>query len=182
MALYISGSNRKGNCYRILNDLRNEGDTLIALADKSINYCLGCNACMDYLDSYCIMEDDDMQEIYDEILKNDEIIIATPIYMNHITGILKNMIDRLNPFCWHDEMLLGKTVYLITVGQMDEEENADIAENIKEYFEGIGEFLGFKVKFLRNFTSGDIRTSDNITKMYKNYEAIIRKLKREIEN
>ena len=178
--LYINGSNRKGNCSKILNDLKNKDDKLIELSDKSINYFLGCNACMNELKEYCVI-DDDMQEIYEEILKVDKIVIASPIYMNHITGLLKNVIDRFNPFSWHDDLLKGKTIYLITIGQMNEEENKDIARNIKEYFESIGEFMGFKTIFLKNFTSGDIETIDDVTKMYDDYEQIIEKLKEKIE-
>ena len=88
MVLFINGSNRKGNCSRILNDLKEKDDKLIELSDKSINYCLGCNACLSELKSHCIIEDD-MQEIYEYILEVDKIVIATPIYMNHITGLLK---------------------------------------------------------------------------------------------
>lgn len=178
--LYINGSNRKENCSRILNDLKNENDKLIELADKSINYCLGCNTCMNEIKEHCVIEDD-MQEIYGEILKADKIVIASPIYMNHITGLLKNVIDRFNPFSWHDYLLKGKTIYLITVGQMDEEENKEVAINIKEYFESIGEFMRFKTIFLKNFTSGDIETIDDVTKMYDDYEQIIEKLKEKIE-
>lgn len=179
MALYISGSNRKGNCFKILNDLKEKDDKLISLADKNINYCLGCNSCMNKLEEYCVIEDD-MQEIYEEILKVDKIIIASPIYMNHITGLLKNMIDRFNPYSYYDNLLKDKTIYLITVGQMNEEENEDIARNIKEYFESIGEFMGFKTVFLKNFTSGDIETIDDVTKMYDNYEEIIEELKNKV--
>ena len=178
--LYINGSNRKGNCSKILNDIKNKNDKLIELSDKSINYCLGCNACWNELKEYCVI-DDDMQEIYEEILKVDKIVIASPIYMNHVTGLLKNVIDRFNPFSWHDDLLKGKTIYLITIGQMNEEENKDIARNIKEYFESIGEFMGFKTIFLKNFTSGDIETIDDVTKMYDDYEQIIEKLKEKIE-
>ena len=64
---------------------------------------------------------------------------------------------------------------------MKEEENKDIARNIKEYFESIGEFMGFKTIFLKNFTSGDIETIDDVTKMYDDYEQIIEKLKEKIE-
>lgn len=179
MALYINGSNRKGNCSKILNSLKEKDEKLIELADKSINYCLGCNACMNDLEEYCVIEDD-MQEIYEEILKNDKIVIASPIYMNHITGLLKSMIDRFNPFCWHDDLLKGKIIYLITVGQMNEEENEEIAINIEKYFESIGEFIGFNTVFLKNFTSGDIETIDDVTKMYDNYEEIIKELKEKI--
>lgn len=180
MSLFINGSNREKNCYTILKDMMNEEDKLISLASKHINYCLGCNACMKGLKKYCVLEDD-MQEIYKEILETDKIVIATPIYMNHITGILKNVIDRLNPYSSHEDLLKGKTIYLITVGQMNEKENKDIAKNIQEYFESIGEFMEFKTVFLKNFTSGDIKTIDDIKKMYKDYEQIIENLKEKIE-
>lgn len=41
--------------------------------------------------------------------------------------------------------------------------------------------MGFKTIFLKNFTSGDIETIDDVTKMYDNYEQIIEKLKEKIE-
>lgn len=182
MILYISGSNRKKNCYKILEDLKGENDKLIALADKNIQYCLGCNTCMNNLEEYCVI-DDDMRGIYHEMKKADKIVIATPIYMNHISGILKNVIDRLNPYSSHDELLRGKTVYIITVGQMDEEENEEIADNIKTYFESLAEedFIDFNVVFLRNLSSGDIETIDDVTKNYDNYYQIIEELKQKIE-
>lgn len=176
MVLYINGSNRKKNCFKILSDLKEEEDKLISLANKSIKYCLGCNACANGLEKYCIIEDD-MQEIYESMIKASKIVIASPIYMNHITGILKNVIDRFNPYNSHEELLKGKIVYIITVGQMEEEENEDIAGNIKSYFESIGEFMEFKTIFLKNFTSGE---TDDVKKMYNNYEEIIKELKGKI--
>ncbi len=179
MNLYINGSNREKNSYTILKSIMGKEDKLISLAGKKINYCLGCNACRNDLNDYCIIKDD-MQEIYNEILKADKIVIATPIYMNYITGILKNLIDRFNPYSCHDDLLKGKTIYLITVGQMNEKENEEIATNIKKYFESIGEFMGFKTVFLKNFTSGDIENIDSVIKMYDNYEEIINELKDKI--
>lgn len=176
MNLYINGSNRNQNCYKILNDLKETDDILFSLADKNINYCLGCSSCRNGLESFCVIEDD-MQELYQNMVEAEKIIMATPIYMNHITGILKNVIDRWNPFGSHDELLKGKTIYLITVGQMSEEENREIAQDIKEYFEGIGEFMEFKVVFLRNFSSGDVETVDNVEKETPNYKEIIKELK-----
>lgn len=179
MNLYISGSNRKQNCYKLLEELKNREDKLISLADKSINYCLGCNACINDLEGYCILEDD-MQELYEDILKSDKVIIATPVYMNHITGILKNVIDRFNPFSNHEELLKGKKFYIIAIGQMDEKENEEIAENIKEYFEGISEFLGFESIFLGYLSSGDIENIDDVSKNYDDYEDIIKRMKAKI--
>ena len=106
MVLYINGSNRKENCSRILNDLKEKDDKLIELSEMSINYCLGCNACANNLEEYCVIEDD-MQEIYEDIKKVNKIVIATPIYMNHITGLLKNVIDRFNPYVSPSSMFLS---------------------------------------------------------------------------
>lgn len=182
MTLYISGSNRKKNCYKILEDLKDGADTLISLADKNIHYCLGCISCVNNLEEYCVINDD-MREIYHEMEKADKIVIATPIYMNHISGILKNVIDRLMPYFSHDELLKGKKVYIITVGQMGEKENEEIADNIKTYFESLAEedFMDFNVVFLRNLSSGNIVTIDDVTKNYDNYNQIIEELKQKIK-
>ena len=126
MNLYINGSNRKQNCDRILKDLKEKDDVLFSLADKNINYCLGCGACANHLEEFCVIEDD-MQELYKNMVKAEKIIIATPIYMNHITGILKNVIDRWNPYSSRPEILKGKTIYLITIGQISEKENQEVA-------------------------------------------------------
>lgn len=178
MNLYINGSNRNQNCYQILKDLKEEEDVLFSLADKSINYCLGCGACANHLEDFCVIEDD-MQELYHFMTKTEKIVISTPIYMNHITGILKNVIDRWNPYGSHSEILKGKTIYLITVGQISEKGNAEVAKEIKKYFESIGEFMEFKTVFLRNFSSGD---ADKVTEEYSNYEEIISRMKEKIEN
>ncbi len=178
MNLYINGSNRKKNCYKVLSDLKSDNDKLISLSDTKISYCKGCSSCINELENFCVI-DDDMREIYKSMLEAEKIVIASPIYMNHITGILKNVIDRLNPFSCHGN-LKGKKVYLITIGQMPEDENDEIAISIKEYFESISEFMEFEFIYLRNLTSGDIETVDDVTKTYDNYEEIIKQIKNEI--
>lgn len=174
------GSNRKQNCYKILKDLKQEEDVLFCLADKEINYCLGCSSCMNHLETFCVIEDD-MQELYQYMLKAEKIIIASPIYMNHISGILKNVIDRWNPYGSHEELLKGKTVYVITVGQMSEAENEEVANDIQKYFEGIGEFMEFEPVFLKNFSSGDVQDVDDVEKEMPNYQEMIKELKEKID-
>ena len=178
MNLYINGSNRRQNCYKVLSDLKEEKDILFSLSDKKINYCLGCGACENSLENFCVLKDD-MQELYFNMVQTDKIIIATPIYMNHITGILKNVIDRWNPYSSHNELLEGKTIYVITIGQIGEKENKEVANRIQNYFEDIGKFMKFKVVFLKNFSSGEL---DKVEEEYTNYEEIIHKLKEEIQN
>lgn len=179
MNLYISGSNRKKNSYEFLKNLITQKDKLISLADLDIQYCIGCSACMRKLPNYCILKDD-MKKIYDLLIEADKIIIMSPIYMNQITGILKNMIDRLNPFCYH-ELMKNKKLYLITVGQMNEKENQEVEEDIKKYFEGICEFFYLDFVYLKNLSSGEIETIDSIKEVYGNdYNNIIDKLREKI--
>lgn len=181
MNLYISGSNRKKNCYKILTDLKNKEDKLISLDEKSINYCLGCSFCTNNIEGYCVIEDD-MQEIYEDMKKADKIIIASPVYMNFITGILKNLIDRLNPFACNTEILKDKQIYLILTGQLDEEENEEISNNLKKYFESLAEFMEFDFHFIKYLCSGDVQTIDDVSKNNENYDDIIQEMRKQIES
>lgn len=56
-----------------------------------------------------------------------------------------------------------------------------LQKNIKEYFEGISEFLGFESIFLRYLSSGDIENIDDVAKNYDNYKEIIKQIKEQIE-
>lgn len=166
MNLYISGSNRKHNSYNFLKSIKNDEDILISLADTNIKNCIGCNICQKNEDNKCVLNDE-MKSIYENIDKCDKIIMMSPIYMNHITGILKNVIDRFNPYC-ASEKLKSKKIMVITVGQMSEEEQEEIVNKIDDYFKSIAEFLYFDFEYLYNFTSGDILEIDDINKMYEN--------------
>lgn len=175
MSLFISGSNRKHNSYNFLNKIKTDNDMLYSLNDLEIKYCLGCNACQKNEDNHCILKDD-MDKIYQAISENDKIIIMCPIYMNQIPGILKNIFDRFNPYC-ASEKLKGKKIYLITVGQMSEEEQEEVCSAIDGWIRSVAEFLYFDFEHLYNFTSGDVLKIDDITKMYNE-----EKLNKIIEN
>jgi len=164
----------------IQNKLKEKDDKLISLAEKDIKFCLGCSSCIENLKNYCSISDDDMQELYINMIKADRIIIASPIYMNHITGILKNVIDRLNPFSNHGN-LKGKKVYLLLIGQLSEEENKEVTSSIKEYFESIREFMEFEFYFIRTLTSGEVYGIDDIEKANENYKDILKEIKAVIE-
>ena len=133
-------------------------------------------------ENQCVLKDV-MNQIYDAISKCDNIIIMSPIYMNQITGILKNVFDRFNPYC-ASENLKEKKIYLITVGQMSEEEQQEICDSINNWFKNISEFLYFDFEYLYNFTSGDILEINSIEKMYKEnrLNSIIENMKNKINN
>lgn len=176
MNLFINGSNREQNCYTILKDIKKNNDELISLSHKDIKYCLGCNSCAKKLDNFCILDDYMSQNIYQKIIDSNKIIIASPIYMSSITGLLKNVIDRLYPF-YHHNYFNNKEVYLILSGQGTYEDNEEEINDIIKYFLGISEWMNFKFIFLDYFCSGSPQDNNNIKNFDIYYENKINKIK-----
>ena len=139
-ALYINGSNRKENCSKILNDLKSKNDKLIELSDKSINYCLGCNACIHELKEYCVIEDD-MQEIYKDLQNAELIVFVSPIYYYNFSAQLKKVIDRF--YAIDEELHTKKEVILLATAYNDEEK---VIKPIQIELEAICEYFGWNIK------------------------------------
>lgn len=180
MNLFINGSNREKNCYSILKDIMEEKDKLISLSHKDIKFCLGCNACLNNLEKYCAQNDYMTEIIYPELKQADKIILASPLYMSGITGLLKTVIDRFYAFYNHN-FFEEKTIYLILTGQGTYEDNEEEINDIVKYFSGISEWINFDFKFLRYFCSGDQKTVDNVKVTEENYDEEIRLLKEVIK-
>ena len=77
-------------------------------------------------------------------------ILASPMYISNVNGILKNLLDRMNPF-YHHGLLKNKKIYLIMTGGSSKEDNKEEIEAIIKYFEGISEWLYFEFEFLDYF-------------------------------
>lgn len=152
--LLINCSNREKNCFGILNSIKKEEDNLISLANKEMKFCLGCESCQRELPKHCVLNDYISNNVYDEILKEDKIILATPMYMSNINGILKNLLDRMNPLYNH-ELLKNKKIYLIVCGYATEDENKDEINALIDYFNGISEYLYFSFEFLGYFRDSE---------------------------
>jgi multimeric flavodoxin WrbA len=149
--LLINTSNREKNCYKVLNDIKKENDTLISLSNKDIKFCLGCGSCSNDLERHCVLNDYITNEVYDKILENEDIVIATPLYMSNINAIFKNLLDRMNPF-YHHGLLKNKNIYLVLTGGGSKEDNEEEIKDVIKYFKGISEWLYFNFEFLDYFT------------------------------
>ena len=68
----------------------------ILLAEKNINSCLGCFGCWLKTPGKCV-RDDDMDILLGKLAECDVAVIATPLYMDNISGIMKNFMDRMLP-------------------------------------------------------------------------------------
>ncbi len=66
----------------------------IFLAEKEIRYCRGCFSCWLKTPGSCII-DDDMKSILTEAEGTDVLALASPLYIDTISGMLKVFMDRL---------------------------------------------------------------------------------------
>ncbi len=148
--LLINCSNREENCYNILNSIKTDNDKLISLSNKKIYFCLGCQSCEKDLPRHCVLNDYITNNLYDEILKEDKIVLASPMYIRNINGILKNLLDRFNTFYNH-KLLKGKKIYLVMSGFATKEDNIEEINGIINYFNGITEYMLFDFEFLDYF-------------------------------
>lgn len=100
----FNGSPRgeKGNTHTMvaefLNGAKESGAEVenIFLAKKQIKPCLGCFACWIKTPGQCVIKDD-MAELLPKIVLSDIVVFATPLYVDNVTGIMKNFMDRSIP-------------------------------------------------------------------------------------
>ncbi|WP_147566749.1 flavodoxin family protein [Clostridium tyrobutyricum] len=97
--LVISSSPRKGGnsdilCDQFILGAEEAGNYTekVFLRDKNINCCTACYACVTN-GGKCVQEDD-MEQILEKMLKADVIVLATPVYFYTVSAQLKMVIDR----------------------------------------------------------------------------------------
>jgi multimeric flavodoxin WrbA len=126
--LAIVGSQRKrGNTARFVQMI---GAELGALADRAgqpltfetlylgdldIRPCRGCRTCFDRGEGKCPLRDD-MPAVKAKMDAADGLLLASPVYVDDVSGLTKTWMDRLAYLC-HRPGLGGKCAYtLATVG------------------------------------------------------------------
>lgn len=68
----------------------------IFLSTKKIHNCLGCFKCWIATPGICVIKDD-MTELLEKIMASDVIVMATPVYVDGVSGIMKSFMDRFLP-------------------------------------------------------------------------------------
>jgi multimeric flavodoxin WrbA len=68
----------------------------INLYDRKIGGCLGCFACWTRTPGVCSQRDD-MDELLDAIRSRDALVLASPVYVDGMTGVTKMAVDRMIP-------------------------------------------------------------------------------------
>jgi multimeric flavodoxin WrbA len=83
----------------------------IYLGQQKIGFCQGCRICYDRGGEFCPMKDD-IHVIKAKMVEADGILLASPVYVDDVSGITKNFIDRLCHVC-HRPQFAGKIAYLV---------------------------------------------------------------------
>ena len=90
------------------------------LSGLEIAGCRHCNWCVKNQtpDKFCSIADG-MEEIYPALLKADAIILATPVHIGRMSGLMANLIDRMRVFVYgnlHRGKLTDKVGAALVVG------------------------------------------------------------------
>lgn len=70
----------------------------VSLSDIRVETCLGCRACFDRGEDHCPRRDD-LLALRDRILASEGVVLATPVYVNDVSGSMKTLVDRLAFVC-----------------------------------------------------------------------------------
>ncbi|MFH1441987.1 MAG: flavodoxin family protein [Candidatus Omnitrophota bacterium] len=85
VSVFLEGAKRAGA------DVEN-----ILLVKNNIKHCMGCFTCWTQTPGVCAIKDD-MPGLLEEYIKSDIVIIATPLYVDYVSGIMKDFMDRMLP-------------------------------------------------------------------------------------
>ncbi|BBB32623.1 iron-sulfur flavoprotein [Thermotomaculum hydrothermale] len=116
----FNGSPRKftGNTHRIvkafLKGCEKAGAKIenIFLASKKINHCMGCFHCWTKTPGKCIQRDE-MDQLIPKFMSSDIVVLATPLYTDSVSSILKKFFERLLPIVKpHFERVNGETKHI----------------------------------------------------------------------
>lgn len=118
--LAIMGSARKGNTYRavqrIEENLKKHGDVdfeYLYLKDAKLETCRGCTACILRGEEKCPLKDA-RAEIEAKILSTEGVIFASPNYASNVSGLMKNLIDRIAYAGHRARFFEQQALYIVT--------------------------------------------------------------------
>jgi multimeric flavodoxin WrbA len=74
---------------------------IFSLSGLPIAGCKHCNWCLRHqtLDKFCAISDG-MDDLYPALVKADVVVLATPVHIGRMSGLMANMLDRLRVFVY----------------------------------------------------------------------------------
>jgi len=112
-----------------------ETSEVIHLFKYRIEFCRHCECCHRKI-LHCPLKDD-AYKILKMMLDADGIILATPNYINQVTGMMKTLFDRSSHFI-HCLRLMGK--YMVGVVSSGSGEDKDVLSYLKYYANTCGAY------------------------------------------
>jgi multimeric flavodoxin WrbA len=88
------------------------------LGEKTILPCTGCYSCKETKE--CIIKNDDMMDIYEDMETADAYVFASPVYFKQVSGQFKVFIDRIFPYYWDKPMTGKKGVFTLVCNNGNE--------------------------------------------------------------
>jgi multimeric flavodoxin WrbA/putative sterol carrier protein len=102
LAINGSPNGPRGNTERVLQPFlegaREAGaeTEVVYLRDLEIKHCIGCFTCWTKTPGVCVHKDD-MPQLISKLAKAEMVVYATPLYVFTMSGLMKDMMDRLIP-------------------------------------------------------------------------------------
>ncbi|MDD5627326.1 MAG: flavodoxin family protein [Patescibacteria group bacterium] len=162
--LLISGSPRYGNTEfilkKIFQGLKTKSKRLILLRIQKITHCKGCLACDK--SNQCALHDD-MDTLYKLMTWADIYVIGTPNYFDNVPGLLKNFIDRTNPF-YETDVLAGKRIFSIVVGGGKIKNSQRVAGEALQYFASAHKIKTEKAYYFQALKNNEVKNSAEANK------------------
>ncbi len=119
--LAIIGSPRKGETYQAVNRFAGElakteevDVEYVLLAREGLSDCTGCHNCILKGREYC-RESAGIKELQEKMLSADAVILATPVYNQSVTSLMKKFLDYFT-FLWHRPEMFGVKFFGISSG------------------------------------------------------------------
>lgn len=116
--LAIIGSPRKGHSYRVTQQierrLRRNADVQFEyefLSQTNLQPCRGCYVCQSRGEQYCPLKDQ-RECLVQKMQQADGVIFVSPVYTDNVSGLMKNLMDRL-AYTAHRPAFLGKPAMLV---------------------------------------------------------------------
>ncbi len=116
--LTIIGSPRKGHSYRVVQQIERRLTQnpkvqfeYLFLSQLNLQICRGCYVCQSRGEQDCSLKDD-RAELVNKMQEADGVILVSPAYTANVTGLMKNMMDRI-AYTAHRPAFLGKPAMLV---------------------------------------------------------------------
>jgi NAD(P)H-dependent FMN reductase len=144
----------------------------IVVNDLNISPCRGCRNCS--ITGECIV-DDDMQQVYRELIEADFLAVASPVFFTTVSGYLKALIDRCQRF-WslkyeHKKRIITKKrkgIFISTAGSGFDDIFDCPRKVIRSFFDVL------YVDYLCDFVFNNVDRKGDIAKNEEAMEALYR--------